>query len=50
MHTYSDWIPAFLPQETQLQLRHEMAKPRPEERRGYIYVHEFPFSSKRYSQ
>lgn len=43
----TDWIPASLPQETQLQLRHEMSKPKGDERRGYIYVHEFPFSGKR---
>lgn len=42
-----DWIPDSLPQETQLQLRHEMIKPKNDERRGYIYVHEFPFSGKR---
>ena len=37
----AEWIPADLPNETKLQLRHEMAKPTSaDEKEGYIYVHE----------
>lgn len=36
-----DWIPPGLPQDTKLQLRHEMSKPfQPDDPPGYIYVHE----------
>lgn len=43
-----DWIPPDLPQETKLQLRHEMSKPfSPDDPIGYIYVHEMASKGKK---
>lgn len=43
----SVWIKDYLPQETQLQLRHEISKGGAiDDVEGYIYVHEFPMGGK----